>query len=1674
MAVTVPFPRLCNPDLSTKSLLHPVSMPLQLELNGVSTATIVLNPDEEAGIHDWVEIFTPYGSAGYFRVTATSKTPYSEVQLSLSHGLDVLSDAIVTTDQEITGSVSQVLQQLLSYQVATIGGVPCWTLGTCEDMATYTAATSYTSIRDCLNALLEHEPGYMLTYNMDVFPWEINLVARPAVPVCECRLSRNIETITITLDDADLCTRLVLGVDVHTSDEDGNDTTETIYQTFDDTAAQALYGIVTKSESIDSAVENPQAYAQKYFNLYNHPTVQIEISALELARYTGMGMDQLILGNICRVALVDLGGTWHEQIVAASYQDLMGQPERVKLSLSTTKRLVTDKYKEMRQTVERTESVASETKKSVRNQNTQLKKTYKEATAAYSKINNVEISLDEVNAQIKLKADSTYTTALEQRLTSAEILIDGQQAQIDLKAGADQVHKLADDMEGVVKRVSNAEIKVDGLEGTIDLKADVSTVTQLRNDVTGIETRVSQAEINIDGANAAIDLKADQTTVTTIQGDLASVTERVSAAEINIDGANAAIQLKADQSTVTKMQDDLGNVTQRITNAEIDIDGANANIALKANATTVNELGERVSAAEIDIDGLNSEIDLKADTITLQGYVTANQLQTELANIKQSFSREIYSDDAHIQNLHVSGSIIMGQDDDTHFYIRNIRMGNVCTGAQVLSSVNGIIDLTHYHTLSCDSSGVVTLGAVTTDASEATFNMAATAYFKNAVAAAKVDAKAEFKEAIENGEVTAVLTPSASGTLSTDAVTIKDEEGVTLIANVPANFDVTAIYQKGLQDGQDGSSGTMIDGPILYNIEEDTTNHTVSFDIGYKLNGQQSMTYVPKTITITDIYDAAYAAGETAGEGNVTITSVTGGNAYYSTETHETTVPLSAAASNGATGVGSVKVSGERAYNAGLADGAASAVGSMVSGPTLYNVEQDTTGKKVTFDVGYQLNGQTTMQYVAKEVPAGDIYDAGHAAGYDAGEDSVTITSVTGGNAYYSTETGEFTVPLSAVASNGATGVGSVKVSGERAYNAGLADGAASAVGSMVSGPTLYNVSQDADTKKVTFDIGYQLNGQTAMQYVSKEVSAADIYTAAYNAGYTAGGNAAVGRMVSGPTLYNIVRDSDAKKVTFDIGYKLNGQSTFTYVSKEINVSGIYTDGYNAGHTAGYSSGYNAGEDAVEIDSVSGGTPAYNSSSNAYTIPLTAVASNGARGTGEISFTATDAYNAGASSVGFAEGPSIVNVVEDSEYNRVSFDVVYRLTNQASTTTLHRTVTTPTIYNRGYRAGYDSGEAAGERSVTVSSVTGGTQRYDSSSHNTTVEVTGTASNGATKTSSITVSGSSAYSAGESAGYTTGYNYGLQKGKTEGANAITISSVDYTTYYLQEEDTDVLVFDITLSNGAHKSYEINMNDMMIPEGGGSGGGGSSTQVDFNVSVDTHSLSVERSGSAPYWTYTVKSQAIAKVTLSDGRSGSKADWQYFDASSIYADGYNAGRQAGQSGATIHAVTISNPVYHDEYYYKLINFDVTVEMTDGSTVSYTKNVSALDAYNAGKSAGDTEGYNRGRSSVYVDTDSIQISGDPRYYKNSQTFYFDVYAETSAGDGRTASGISINAHEAWVHGYKDGSGYVRAEVTRMSCEFDSSTGEYEYMVYLKLYDLGGQCADRAQSISWVTKTRL
>lgn len=165
-------------------------------------------------------------------------------------------------------------------------------------------------------------------------------------------------------------------------------------------------------------------------------------------------------------------------------------------------------------------------------------------------------------------------------------------------------------------RLSYAEINID------EDKAQIQLITGRVDEAEG---RISAAEITLNGADGQIGLVGR---VETAEGDIKS-------AEVKIDGLNSEIELKADSSVT----DTLG---KRVSSAEVKIDGLNSSISLKADATVTDALGERVSSAEVKIDGLNSEIELKADKITLDGYVTANQMKTEFSNFESGISDNLY------------------------------------------------------------------------------------------------------------------------------------------------------------------------------------------------------------------------------------------------------------------------------------------------------------------------------------------------------------------------------------------------------------------------------------------------------------------------------------------------------------------------------------------------------------------------------------------------------------------------------------------------------------------------------------------------------------------------------------------------------------------------------------------------------------------------------------------------------------------------------------------------------------------------------------------------------------------------------------------------------------------------------------------------------------------------
>lgn len=364
------YPRLLTPSLGEYRRLSPVSYSLTLSVRDASQASMVLSDNEQISMHSWVELYTPHGSAGIFRVTGIEHTYLKQVNVTLLHGIDVLSDQIYPGEVEYSGTVSGFIQDVLSKQTRTIGGTPFWTLGTCEDTGSYRASVQYDDLRSLLRDLIDHEQDFYFTYDQTTFPWTIN-VARKNAQICnEFRLARNISSCSITLSDAEMCNRLHLQIDADTANAStGVTTTATTYRTYNDTTSQATYGIISKTVSINTAdFPNPDTFAQRYMADRNRPRAQISIDGIELYRITGDTFDELKLGRLCRVALPDYGDTFDERIISIQYPDLISDPDRVRVDMANSAYSAVSSISSIASSARSTAKALSSTSKTVSSQ----------------------------------------------------------------------------------------------------------------------------------------------------------------------------------------------------------------------------------------------------------------------------------------------------------------------------------------------------------------------------------------------------------------------------------------------------------------------------------------------------------------------------------------------------------------------------------------------------------------------------------------------------------------------------------------------------------------------------------------------------------------------------------------------------------------------------------------------------------------------------------------------------------------------------------------------------------------------------------------------------------------------------------------------------------------------------------------------------------------------------------------------------------------------------------------------------------------------------------------------------------------------------------------------------------------------------------------------------------
>lgn len=365
--IEVKMPELLNASLGVANVMHPTDGTLRLSMDSPSECTLTLEDKAEAiPMHGWVKIYNQLGFVGIFRRISRERDITTNNTYTLRHGIDILQDSVWDAEETYEGTTAQFLTALLNKQTQLVNGVKPWVLGSCADTSNVKKDINYDNLLDLLEGVTEQGSGYYFTYDQTSFPWTVSLVAKPSDVASEFRLNRNIERCQISDNDSELCTRLILNVNQMVDDTALAEKTgktvkqnESVIRTYNNTAAQANYGIIVKTADIDVTGDTfpngpfpeADAWAQKFLNQRADPLLNIEIDGHVLKGITGFDWDDSKIGTQVRVALPEYPVAIAERCVTVNYTSLYGDPDRVTVSLANALPTFSSSMKSTQKTV---------------------------------------------------------------------------------------------------------------------------------------------------------------------------------------------------------------------------------------------------------------------------------------------------------------------------------------------------------------------------------------------------------------------------------------------------------------------------------------------------------------------------------------------------------------------------------------------------------------------------------------------------------------------------------------------------------------------------------------------------------------------------------------------------------------------------------------------------------------------------------------------------------------------------------------------------------------------------------------------------------------------------------------------------------------------------------------------------------------------------------------------------------------------------------------------------------------------------------------------------------------------------------------------------------------------------------------------------------------------------
>lgn len=352
------LPRLMDRDMREIGRIHPSNIELTLNLSPLSTATITMPDDEEIVPRQFVEIYTTRGTAGIFQVQSVEHDLNTHEYIAeCSHGLVTLADSLVMMQEgeetgAAIGSFAEVIEQLLTFQTAkTTSGISMWRVGTVTVPEVITAVYTYNN-ENLLTAItgLRDQAGtdYVWTFDQSTMPWRLNLVNAQA-NLSEGRLSRNIAKAKVTVDAGNMCTRLYaygMGegkdrITLKTVTPDGVD--------YLDADTKGVYGEIVQAINSDEIYESAVLLkvAESYLERHKEPAVSVEVDAIDLSDETGEAMDAYECGQLFRLPLPGYKTTITERVVSMAWEDLLGDPDNVRLTLANKSQEASDEIADL-------------------------------------------------------------------------------------------------------------------------------------------------------------------------------------------------------------------------------------------------------------------------------------------------------------------------------------------------------------------------------------------------------------------------------------------------------------------------------------------------------------------------------------------------------------------------------------------------------------------------------------------------------------------------------------------------------------------------------------------------------------------------------------------------------------------------------------------------------------------------------------------------------------------------------------------------------------------------------------------------------------------------------------------------------------------------------------------------------------------------------------------------------------------------------------------------------------------------------------------------------------------------------------------------------------------------------------------------------------------------------